>query len=160
MLTGSCNWDRKIKSAKQRFKVLTVFNSEAVLDRETGLVWERTPSVEAMAWPNARLFCAQKSVGGRGGWRLPAFSELASLIDTSVLASETIRLPRGHPFLDVQLTAYWSATSVAAEPGFAFIVNFFVPVGGTPTVVTDANTGGTSCPAWAVRGGSPGPATY
>ena len=27
---------------------------KAVLDRETGLVWERQPSNQTFAWPNAR----------------------------------------------------------------------------------------------------------
>jgi hypothetical protein len=160
MPTGNCSWDRRINSAQQRFKVLTEFNSEAVLDRETGLVWERRPSTNAMAWPNARLFCAQKAVGGRGGWRLPAFSELASLVDPRV-TSGTVLLPTGHPFLDVQPDKYWSATRFADQPGFAIAV-FFSSSGGTaPILVTDANTGpGTSGLAWAVRGGSPGPESY
>ncbi|MDK2742216.1 MAG: DUF1566 domain-containing protein [Nitrospira sp. BO4] len=161
MPTGSCSWDRKIKSAKQRFKILTEFNNEVVLDRETGLVWERRPSKDSMAWSNARLFCAQKAVGGRGGWRLPAFSELASLVDPTV-TSNSPRLPAGHPFLDVQPDTYWSATLFADQPGFALAVVFnFVGGGSAPILVTDANTGaGTSGLAWAVRGGSPGPDTY
>ena len=100
MPTGSCSWDRRINSAQQRFKVLTEFNSEAVLDRETGLVWERRPSTDGMAWSMARLVCAQKAVGGRGGWRLPSFSELASFVDPSVTNPQVPRLPTGHPFLD------------------------------------------------------------
>jgi hypothetical protein len=161
MPTGSCSWDRKIKSAKQRFKILTEFNSEAVLDRETGLVWERTPSTASMAWPNARLLCAQKAVGGRGGWRLPAFSELASLVDPTI-TNNSPRLPVGHPFLDVQPDKYWSATTFADQPGFAIAVSFdFVSGSNAPIMVHDANTGaGTSGLAWAVRGGSPGPNTY
>src|SRR5262245_18973181 len=71
-------WDKTINNVAQRFRVLNAFNNEAVLDRETGLVWERSPSTQTLAWSNARLFCAQKAVGGRGGWRLPAFNELAT----------------------------------------------------------------------------------
>ena len=161
MPTGNYSWDRKIKSAKQRFKILAEFNTDAVLDRETGLVWERKPSTQNMAWSNARLFCAQKAVGGRGGWRLPSFSELASLVDPSV-TSNFPRIPKGHPFLDVRPDKYWSATLFADQPGFALAVLFnFVSGSDAPIMVTDANTGaGTSGLAWAVRGGSPGSDTY
>jgi len=56
-------WDKRINNVAQRFRVLNAFNNEAVLDRETGLVWERSPSTQALAWSNARLFCAQKRWG-------------------------------------------------------------------------------------------------
>src|SRR5215467_8710619 len=98
---NTMNWDNKINDPT-RFRVLAAFNNEAVLDRETGLVWERNPSIQPMTWPNARLFCAQKAVGGRGGWRLPAFFELASLVDPSVQTAGVLRLPSGHPFMNVQ----------------------------------------------------------
>ena len=157
----SVSWDRRINSPKRRFKVLNEFNSESVLDKETGLVWERSPSKQAVAWPNARLLCAQKAVGGRGGWRLPTFNELASLVDPSVTDATTPRLPAGHPFLDVQPAAYWSATAFADEPGFALIVNFVVISGSdAPIAVFDANTTGGLYLVWAVRGGSPGPGSY
>ena len=141
-------WDRSIDNA--RFQVLQEFNNEAVLDRETGLVWERQPSNQAVAWPNARLSCAQKSVGGRGGWRLPAFYELASLIDPAVNAG--VALPPGNPFLQVQATDYWSDTQFVGGPN-VLIVNF-AAVAGT-IKVTDASLAAARH-AWAVRGGSPG----
>ena len=90
------SWDKKMNSAKERFRVLSAFNNEAVLDRETGLVWERSPMKQALLWPNARLVCAQKDIGGRGGWRLPAFNEnLTSLVDPAVAVSGVPRLPGG-----------------------------------------------------------------
>jgi Protein of unknown function (DUF1566) len=129
--------------------------NEAVLDRETGLVWERQPSNQSYAWPNARLFCAQKSVGGRGGWRLPAFYELASLVDPAVNAG--VALPPGNPFLQVQATEYWSDTQFADEAGFVLVVGF-AAVPGT-IHVTDASLAAARH-AWAVRGGSPGLNSY
>ena len=42
------SWDQKLQCDTQatcpRFIVLSNWNSEAVLDRETGLVWEQSPS--------------------------------------------------------------------------------------------------------------------
>ena len=42
------SWDQKIQCDAQatcpRFVVLSNWNSEAVLDRETGLVWEKSPT--------------------------------------------------------------------------------------------------------------------
>jgi uncharacterized protein DUF1566 len=104
------SWDRRIDKAQRRFKLLNDFNTDAVLDKETGLLWERSPIKNAVAWPNARLMCAQKAVGGRGGWRLPTFNELASLVDPAITDPTIPRLPAGHPFLDVQAASYWLTT--------------------------------------------------
>jgi Protein of unknown function (DUF1566) len=150
-------WDRRIDNG--RFQMLREFNDEAVLDRETGLVWERQPANRTFAWSNARLFCAQKGVGGRGGWRLPAFYELSSLVDPSVQSGP--QLPSGHPFLQVQTASYWTVTQFAGEPGFALAVSFqFVPATAGQVGVTDANIAGAERFAWAVRAGSPGLSSY
>jgi Protein of unknown function (DUF1566) len=154
-------WDKRIDNVQQRFRVLTKFNNEAVLDRETGLVWERSPSTQTLAWPNTRLFCAQKAVGGRGGWRLPAFNELASLVDPTITNPGVPRLPAGHPFQNVQPASYWSATVFAEQPGFTMQVFFFFVSGSNaPIGVNDANIGGAPSHVWAVRGGSQGPDSY
>ena len=159
--TRSCNWDRRIDDARRRFKVLKDFNDEAVLDKETGLVWERRPGTKAVAWPNARLLCAQKAVGGRGGWRLPSFNELASLVDPAVKNATAPRLPSGHCFLDVQAADYWTATAFDAEPGFTMTVSFqFIAGSDAPIGVGDANMNGAPKLVWAVRGGSAGPTSY
>jgi Protein of unknown function (DUF1566) len=157
--TECCSWHRRIDTVQNRFEVLNAFNDEVVLDHETGLVWERRPSTQFWAWPNARLTCAQKAVGGRGGWRLPAFDELATLIDPGVTAGP--RLPPGHPFLDVQAGSYWTATVFSNEPGFAMAVDFnFIPGSDAPVEVDDVAINGAPKYAWAVRGGCPGPSSY
>ena len=99
-------WDRKLAPA-DRFYVLTNWNNEAVLDKETGLVWERTPAQNG-SWSAARNLCAALTTGDRRGWRLPSFHELQSLIQPNVvppsrasrwviLLSTSSRLPIGRP---------------------------------------------------------------
>jgi uncharacterized protein DUF1566 len=115
-------WDQALPAA-QRFIILMAFNSDAVLDKETGLVWERSPQTTAVSSSNVRLTCANKAVGGRKGWRLPSLPELASLVDSSV-ASPGPTLSSGHPFLNVQSTNYWSASAHAENPALMWGVGF------------------------------------
>ena len=122
----SLSWNQKFQ-AKTRFVVLTLFNDEAVLDRETGLVWERKPSrtpggaVDDVMWRQARENCANRIIGGRKGWRLPSLPELMSLIDPSV-TPPALLLPPGHPFLNVPAGYYWTATTNADDPSTAWVV--------------------------------------
>lgn len=63
-------WDDQINNAG-RFKVLSEFGNAAVFNKETGLVWEQSPSTTARSWLNAQDHCNQETVGNRKGWRLP-----------------------------------------------------------------------------------------
>jgi hypothetical protein len=108
------SWDQTLPSAT-RFIILLNFAGAAVLDRETGLVWEKTPQTEQVGgWFEARRTCINKNVGGRKSWRLPSIPELASLIDPNVGSSP--KLPSGHPFTGVESAGYWSATANAEDP--------------------------------------------
>lgn len=137
-------WDQALPAA-QRFVILTAFNSDAVLDKETGLVWERSPQTAAVSSSNVRLACANKAVGGRKGWRLPSLPELASLVDPSV-ASPGPTLSSGHPFLNVRSTNYWSASANAENPALMWGVGF-----GNGAVLTLSKAFDQG--AWCVRGG-------
>jgi len=136
-------WDRKIP-ANTRFLVLTNWSSAAVLDKETGLVWERSSDASQVGftWSAARFVCTDKTMSTRKGWRLPSVHELASLIDTS----QNPALPLGHPFTIFQSDGYWSASSDAEFPTNAWVVNIF---NGT---VFNADKA-TSRQVWCVRGG-------
>ena len=132
--------------AAQRFVILPAFNNEAVLDKETGLVWERSPQATSARWIAARRTCMEKTVGGQKGWRLPSLQELTSLVDPSV-APPGPTLPPGHPFLTVQSTVYWSATRVDEDARGSWAVHFGLG-GGTTFINWDH-----SVPSWCVRDG-------
>jgi hypothetical protein len=135
------SWDQK-KAAANRFVVLTNWNSAAVLDKETGLVWEKAPTGTG-PWLQALGQCIVKNVGGRKGWRLPSIQELASLVDATQVSPA---LPLGHPFT-VLSAVYWSATTIAEDPTLAWVVN----VGNGDVFPHGKST--VSYPVWCVRGG-------
>lgn len=138
------SWSQTLPAAT-RFIILSNFSSEAVLDRNTGLVWERSPATTLTSWSGATFGCINKNVGGQKGWRLPSIPELASLIDPSVAPGPT--LPAGHHFTNVQPDNYWSATTLADDPTLAWRVNFNV---GNVSSSFDKPNG---LRVWCVRGG-------
>jgi hypothetical protein len=138
-------WDKKI-NGQGRFKVLSQFGGAAVLDNETGRVWEQSPDTGTFTWFNALGHCYQLEVGGRKGWRLPTVEELASLVDTS---RTNPSLPRSHPFSNVQSppVLYWSATTFAVVDT-SIALGVFFSIGGVG--FSDKSDIGF---AWCVRGG-------
>jgi hypothetical protein len=100
---------------------LNQFGGAAVLDKETGLVWEQSPSTAARTWLQALDHCYNKNVGGRKGWRLATVEELMSLVDPTQIVPS---LSPGHPFDDVQPSDYWSATTNAGDTSTARSVGF------------------------------------
>lgn len=140
------SWDQQLPSAS-RFIVLSNWGSAAVLDRETGLVWEQSPHPTAyMNWIDAQERCNKLTVGNRKGWRLPTIQELASLIDPSV-APPGPTLPADHPFSNVQ-NYYWSATTVADRPTWAWIAGFVNSNTSVSSYTKEVNYF-----VWCVRGG-------
>jgi hypothetical protein len=106
------------------FIVLSNMSSAAVLDRETGLVWEKSPSNGGSSWHDAQNHCNSLTTGGRLGWRLPTIQELASLVDPT---QSNPPLPSGHPFSNVQVIMYyWTATTVyiPGDTSMAWVVAF------------------------------------
>lgn len=131
-----------------------VLGDLAVLDKETGLVWERSPSAAgtAVSWATAGDLCIQKTLGDRLGWRLPTVAELLSLYDpTAVVPSSQPRLPDGHPFTDVLVGSnrYWSATTWRANTDNAYAVHMY----GIANLGKVLKSSFTDLNTWCVRGG-------
>ena len=121
------SWDQKLQcdtpATCPRFVVLANWSSAAVLDRETGLVWEKVPEPSILNWHQASFRCATRSLGGRWGWRLPTIQEFASLVDPT---QSNPMLPSGHPFT-VQTDPsdfYWSATTYTDDSAAALFLSF------------------------------------
>ena len=142
-LAGGVPWQEPINTP-DRFIILASYENNAVFDAETGLVWEKSPSTTPQNWVAAQLFCNNKIVGNRRGWRLPIIQELASLGDPT---RTNPALPAGHPFINVQSSVYWSASTVASDATGAWGVLFSNGGVGNGFGKSFANF------VWCVRGG-------
>jgi hypothetical protein len=141
------SWSRMLPSngtdpcATERFDCVLAADS-AVLDRETGLVWERQPSEGTNDWDTAIRVCHDRSTGDRMGWRLATVSELLSLHD----AAGVDGLPTGHPLdLGAANDQFWSSTVNTASVGRSMRVDI-----SDASVADDLE--GTAHRSWCVRG--------
>ncbi len=143
-------WSQTLPGA-DRFAL--VMGGEAVWDKETNLVWERSPDTGTMLWASAMSHCAHRRVAGRLGWSLPTVEELGSLADPS---RANPALSAGHPFQNVQSFNYWSATTDEVSPATAFIL-VFGNDGSTKAwpngQVSNSDKNIVPFHAWCVRGG-------
>jgi hypothetical protein len=159
------SWSKKLPCDSQtncpRFEVLADFNNEAVLDKETGLVWEKSPGTNTYGLQSAQIHCndlCRYNTSGRCGWRLPTVQELESLIDPTRSSLHGVStLPSGNPFSNVQVDEnradglqYWSATVVPWGGSQSAYSVTFTPGKGVYVqgAVTNENY------VWCVRGGS------
>ena len=135
-------WNKIIPAAR---RFVDALGGAAVLDKETGLVWAKSPASNKTTWWGALDYCAGLALGGRRGWRLPAIEELASLVDP---ANQSPALPSGHPFLNIQQEYYWSSSTYAVDNNCALIVH--MPSG---VVGFQFPKGSNNFCVWPVRGG-------
>jgi hypothetical protein len=145
-------WDKIEDDVNKRFKVLDKFNMEAVLDKDTNLVWEQEPSTSLFNWYGIDFECYNKVVGGRKGWRPPTIEELTSLVDPT--AGVAPFLPLGHPF-NVLNTFYWSATTSTnpSSQAKARAWTLFTTTGAISEGNKDSSAPSATFPVWCVRGG-------
>jgi hypothetical protein len=148
------SWDQTLRATKRFALVMPIdgLGAQAVLDRETGLVWQRVPAEpRAFEWQVARKDCRTENTGARQGWRLPSVEELSSLLDLSPASAPG--LPTGHPF-DLRATTpvFWSASVDDFDASHAYAVVF---VGEDPTTVPGVRVfpKDYKLRLWCVRGG-------
>lgn len=137
------NW-QQAHPAAQRFVILEDFHKEAVLDKDTSLIWELAPMPTPVTWNEARATCPARATGGQRGWRLPAPAEMRSLVGPAV-DSPIPNIPPGHPFVNIQPTSYWTVVPEANQPSYARYVDAFL---GNVLSFTKLYT----YPVWCVRG--------
>lgn len=95
------------------------FTEEAggVLDRETGLLWDRDAGGMRMTtWKMALSLAHARREATGEPWRLPTINELETLVDATQAYPA---LSGGHPFTRVA-DACWSGTTSGMDPAWAY----------------------------------------
>ena len=155
----SLRWDTNNPSAS---RFTTAFTG-AVLDKNTGLVWEQAPSETFRFWEKvsppdpegATNHCINSVVGGTRGWRLPSVAELESVKDPTLAApfvpasAFTIGTGASGSTPGVYANNYWSASTYSAVLTLG-IEAWFVGFGTHNTSHFGKNS---NLLAWCVRGG-------
>jgi hypothetical protein len=122
-----------------------------VTDNKTGLVWQQAEP-GYMTWDSALSYCEGLPLGGKTDWRLPNIKELESITDDT----------RYYPAIDTSFfpgayaSVYWSSTTIADVPNYAWVVDFYFVNGFVNGTYKDYNDMYVRC----VRGGQSGALDY
>ena len=129
-------------------------NDGTVTDLVTNLMWVKNPhalsgnsSSLERTWQNGMDFSngvAISNFAGYNDWRMPNVRELHSLVDYGL---QSLALPSGHPFINVQSALYWSSTTSAMNTMAAWAVRL------TDGSVEARLKGDQAGRIWPVRGG-------
>ncbi len=100
-------------------------HGELIVDLGTGLTWTRNanPMDFPATWSEALDFVRRmnaRATHGHTDWRMPNRRELRSLISH---AARKPALPANHPFRGVFLGWYWTCTTSALAPAYAWYVH-------------------------------------
>lgn len=91
-----------------------------VVDKVTGLMWQRDIPASSYNWADAKTYCAGLSLAGHQDWRLPTSIELVSLVDFTRRdpAIDTTAFP------STPSSYFWSSSPVAGAANNAWGVHF------------------------------------
>lgn len=121
-----------------------VLTAATATETTSGLTWQRG-FTEKKTWADAKQYCEELELEGRGDWRVPSRIELVSLVDFTRLPSID-----QEAFPNTANDYFWSSSPTANGTVYAFSVYF--GAGLTAFGQTAGPSGHVRC----VRGGGPG----
>jgi formylglycine-generating enzyme len=102
-------------SSAVRFHVTGTTGQQLVLDRATGLTWQK--EYVTKTWKNALSYCEGLDYGGFTDWRLPNVNELLSLVNYAKYSPSS-------DFPGMSSDWFWSSSSTSEFTNYAWNVNF------------------------------------
>ncbi len=94
-----------------------------VVDNNTGLTWEMSPSEEVYTWDDAPNHCVDLSIsnyGGKTNWRVPNPLELQTIVDNSIYNPSTNSNFTGMPTDDMGVY-FWTSKEYKGNTSYAYI---------------------------------------
>lgn len=94
--------------------------SNSLTTDKDNLTWQRQDDGVGRNWADALSYCEHLTLAGDSDWRLPDIKELESLTDDR---QHTPAIDAA-AFPETKTAGYWSSTSLAENPRFAWFVYF------------------------------------
>jgi len=130
-------------------------SGDVVTDNLTGLMWTKDANLPngTRTWQGSLDYVASLNAShylGYTDWRLPNVNELESLVNAN--EEDTAAWLNTQGFTNVQADYYWSSTTCADAPGYAWIIDMW-----NGNVDGNVKSSYYSYYVWPVRGGQTGP---
>ena len=97
-------------------------STNVVIDNNTGLTWEKSPSSDTYTWANANDHCAElnsSNYGGKKNWRVPNPLEFMTIVDNSRYNPATNSNFTGMPTSD--RTYLWTSKEYKGNTSYAYV---------------------------------------
>lgn len=92
-----------------------------VRDVGTGLTWQRAVPDKKFPFGEAQAYCAQLTLGGKRGWRMPSLQELLTLIDEHAATGPLVDRTA---FPNTPSEQFWTSSIFASSPVTSWYVFF------------------------------------
>ena len=127
---------------------------DTIIDKATGLMWQKADSGKAMAWKQALAHCEALTTAGKSDWRLPNAKELQSIVDYTRAPTKTKTAAMDPLFKVTKMESYfWTGTthldggpkvsgSLAVYVAFGQALGYVMPAMGTGYKLLDTNGAG------------------
>jgi len=99
-------------------------STNVVVDNNTGLTWEKSPSSSTYTWANRATHCNElnsSNYGGKSNWRVPNPSELLTIVDNSrynpATNSNFTNMPTDSSVL------FWTSAEYKGDTSYAYVFN-------------------------------------
>jgi len=104
------------------YEIKTMHGQEVVVDRVTGLTWQKDDDGTRRTWTEAVDYCEALTLAGYSDWRLPTRKELQSIVNYGAFgpALDTTSFASSHQTDE----CYWTATSPTCPEKTAWKVCF------------------------------------
>jgi hypothetical protein len=106
----------------RRYQVTGAAGAGTVIDCVTGLEWQRAAAPGTYTQAAALAYCDGLTLAGYTDWRLPSRIELVTLVDYAVASPGP--MIDGTAFPGTPAVFFWSASSIAGSPPYAWNVDF------------------------------------
>jgi len=115
------NMQQSVRAVCQKINEIPdnwIVNTNTIIDKRTGLMWQRETMPSALSWKNALAHCESLSLDNYSDWRLPNIKELLSIVDF------VGNNPSIFSKFDTMSSFYWSSTTYTQKVETAWGVVF------------------------------------